>query len=258
LDADDLLAPDKIARQMEKAHALSDARFMLSCPFGTFYYRSEKARFVQTSLWCDLTPIEYLITRFADNVCFQTDAWLVSRELTEAAGPWSDLDSPDDDGEYFCRMATKSAGVKFVRGARTYYRVGNGASLNNARSHRALSALFVSKAKCIAYLRALEDSPRTRAASVQLLQDWLPHFYLVRPDIVEQAESLAGKLGGHLRKPSVRWKYRPIEWLFGYSRALRASQVLPWAKARALRRWDKLLYQLSSPRVGPSMTPIER
>jgi hypothetical protein len=136
--------------------------------------------------------------------------------------------------------------------------VGNSASLNNARTQRALSALFASKVKCIGYLRALEDSPRTRAASVQLLQDWLPHFYFVRPDIVEQAESLAGELGGHLRKPSVRWKYRPIEWLLGYSRALAASHVVPWAKTRALRRLDRLLFQLSRPVAGAVTPPVEQ
>src|SRR5262249_33786455 len=130
LDADDLLDPNKLTQQMEAAHAVADARILLSCPYGTFYYRHDKAEFVETSLWRDLTPVEYFLARFNDNVCFQTDAWLVSRELTEAAGGWTDIGSPDDDGEYFCRIALKSHGVKFVREARSYYRVGNFGTLS--------------------------------------------------------------------------------------------------------------------------------
>jgi hypothetical protein len=147
----------------------------LSAPFGTFYYRPAKADFRPTSLWRDLTPVDYFLARFNDNVFFQTAAWLVSRELSEAAGPWTDYDSPDDDGEYFCRVAMKSRTVQFVKDARTYYRVGNYGALNKARSERAQTALFGSKAKCIRYLLSLEDSPRTRRACVQLL-DWLPDF----------------------------------------------------------------------------------
>ena len=100
LDADDLLDPDKISAQMRIAHKISNPRMLLSASFGTFYYRPEKAIFTRTSLWQDLDPIQYFLTRFNENVYFQTDAWLVSRELSAAAGPWTDFDSPDDDGEY--------------------------------------------------------------------------------------------------------------------------------------------------------------
>ena len=116
LDADDLLHPHKIAAQMAAARQAADRRVLLSGPFGTFYYRTGKAVFTKSSLWRDLTPLDYLLTRFSENACFQTDAWLVSRELTEAAGPWTDFGSPDDDGEYFCRVAINSTGPSLASG----------------------------------------------------------------------------------------------------------------------------------------------
>src|SRR5439155_13845132 len=143
------------------AAQLADPTVLLSGAYGTFYHRPDKAAFIKTSLWRDLTPVDYLLTRFNENVCFQTDAWLVSRHLTEAAGPWSDIGSPDDDGEYFCRVALKSSGIRFVEDARSYYRQGVGSGLHLARSSRALTALFASKAKCINLLMSLEASPRT-------------------------------------------------------------------------------------------------
>jgi glycosyltransferase involved in cell wall biosynthesis len=241
LDADDLLDPGKISAQMKVALQLSDRRMLLSCSFGTFYYRAEKAVFTPTRLWRDLTPVEYFLTRFEHNACFQTDAWLVSRELSEAAGPWTDLRSPDDDGEYFCRVAMNSSGVKFVGDATTYYRIGNAGSLNNTRSHAAVRALYTSKVTCIEYLLSMEDSKRSRAACVQLLQDWMFDF-IGREDVVADAQRLAMTLGGTVNPPLLKWKYRPIQWLFGYDTAFAARRVLPYWRAQAVRRLDRLLY----------------
>jgi len=53
----------------------------------------------------------------------QTATWLVSRELTEAAGPWDTRLLSDDDGEYFCRVILASDGIRFVPGARVFQRV---------------------------------------------------------------------------------------------------------------------------------------
>jgi glycosyltransferase involved in cell wall biosynthesis len=247
LDADDLLHPDKIATQMRVAHEVADRRVLLSGPFGTFYHRPEKATFVRTSLWADFAPVDYLLTRFTENVFFQTGAWLTSRELTTAAGAWTDTNSPDDDGEYFCRVAAASTRVKFVDGAKLYYRVGNYRGLNKARTARAETALFGSKVKSIRHLMALEDSPRTRAAAVRLLQDWLPDFYPHRADIVTQARQLARELGGELQTPAVRGKYRPIEWLFGYPTAVAAMRVLPRLRDQAACKWDEYVYRFTSP-----------
>jgi glycosyltransferase involved in cell wall biosynthesis len=245
LDADDLLHSEKIATQMTAAARVSDRRFLLSGPFGTFYYRTARARFVETSLWRDLTPVDYFLARFRDNTYFQTDAWLVSRELTDAAGPWTDVGSPDDDGEYFCRVVMQSTGVTFVRDARSYYRVGNPGSLANRRSHKATAALFASKEKCIRYLLALEDSPRTRTACIQLLQDWIFHLCEYE-DVVAKSQKLAAELGGTLVRRPVKWKYKPIEWLLGYDASVKARHALRSIKAQIEARIDCLLYNLSA------------
>jgi hypothetical protein len=187
-----------------------------------------------------------LITRFAQNTCFQTGAWLVSRELTSSAGPWTDFDSPDDDGEYFCRIAMNATLVKFVRDAFMYYRVGNVGSLANTRSLKAVKALYRSKVRCINYLLSLEDSERTRAACVRLLQDWLPSFYPHTQAIMGDAQTLAARLGGSLHRPEVRSKYRWMQWLLGYDAALKASRTLPRIRAQMTRTVDRYLYLASS------------
>jgi glycosyltransferase involved in cell wall biosynthesis len=245
LDADDLLHPEKIAVQMKSARALDDPRALLSCAYGTFYYRTSRALFQRTALWQDLGPVDYFLTRFNHNLFFQTCAWLTSRELAAASGGWTEVDSPDDDGEYFCRVVVQSSGVKFIEGAYTYYRVGNYAGVNKRRSPRAQTALLQSKMKCIRYLLSLEDSARTRAACVRLLRDTLSYFCPERPDLFAQAQARAAELGGTLDPPALKWKYRPIEWLFGYEAATTTTRILPQLRTKTVRRWDELLFHLS-------------
>ena len=47
----------------------------------------DRARFIPTSLWRDLSPVEWLVRKMGENLHMQTATWLTSRELSEAAGP---------------------------------------------------------------------------------------------------------------------------------------------------------------------------
>src|SRR5260221_5780929 len=115
LDADDLLAPDKIERQLAALGEVEDKRGLLSSPWAYFNYRPERAHFVPTSLWHDLSPVEWLLRKMGENLHMQTATWLTSRELAEAAGPWDTRLISDDDGEYYCRALLASNGTRFVQ-----------------------------------------------------------------------------------------------------------------------------------------------
>src|SRR5207237_10738940 len=104
LDADDLLAPDKIARQMEAATELKSRRTLISSAWGYFIYSRNRASFVPTALWCDLASVEWLIRKIGQNLQMPTATWLVSRELTQSAGSGDARLLVDDDGECFSRV----------------------------------------------------------------------------------------------------------------------------------------------------------
>jgi len=147
----------------------------------------------------------------------QTGSWLVSRELTEAAGPWDVRLLGDDDGEYFCRVLLASDGVRFVPGSRVYYREAGSGSLSYiGGSDRKRDAQWLSMKLHVGYIRSLEDSERVRTACVKFLQNWMVFFYPERLDIFRQAEDLAWKLGGELQVPRLSWKYSWIKMLFGW------------------------------------------
>src|SRR5262245_216407 len=181
LDADDLLAPDKLANQMRAVDQGVSKRTLLSAAWGRFLYRPEDANFVRTSLWRDLSPVEWLMHKMSDNVYIQTAAWLVSRELTELAGPWNTRLLGDDDGEYFCRVLLHCDGVRFVEEARAFYRRSGFNTLSAiALSDRKMEADFESVQLHINHLRRLEDSERIRKACVACLQHSMDHYYPTR------------------------------------------------------------------------------
>ena len=252
LDADDLLARDKVASQMAILDHCGSKRALLSSGWGHFMYRPYRANFLPTALWCDLSPVEWLLRKMGQNLFMQTSTWLVSRELTEAAGPWDTRLLGDDDGEYFCRVLLASDGVRFTPDAKVYYRVSGSGSLSYiGGSARKAEAHWRSMQLHIRYLRSLEDSERVRAACVKYLQTSLIYFYPERFEIVRQAENIARELGGRLETPRMSWKYSWIEAAFGYSMAKRARFHLPQIKQSLARHWDKALFRIESRKLRP-------
>jgi len=247
LDADDLLAPDKIERQLAAVGEVEGKRILLSSPWAFFNYRTNCARFVPTSLCQDLSPVEWLLRKMGENLHMQTATWLTSRELTEAAGPWDTRLAVDDDGEYFCRVLLASEGTRFVPEARVLYRVTSSNRLSHiGMSDRKKDAMLLSMTLHIQSLRSLEESERVRKACMNYMQTWLDNFYPERPDIVAELQGLASQLQGHLRPPRLRWKYAWMKPIFGWKTAKHAQMVLPLLKASLVRRWDKAMYRLDT------------
>jgi glycosyltransferase involved in cell wall biosynthesis len=254
LDADDLLAPDKIAKQMKVMEQCRGNRTLLSSAWGKFLYRRSRAEFTPTALWGDLSPLEWLLRKMGENLFMPPTTWLVSRALTEAAGPWDTRLLSDDDGEYFCRVLLASDTVRFVPEARAYYRAfGYGGLSYIGRSDRKINAHWLSMKLHIDYLRSLEESERVRAACLAYMQTSLIYFYPRRPEIVEEMEQTAGRLGYQLACPHLSWKYSWMKVLFGWDLARRGQLLLLKLKWWLVSCWDKALFRLEKPRLSANV-----
>jgi glycosyltransferase involved in cell wall biosynthesis len=252
LDADDLLSPGKVGHQMKAAEEAKNPRILLSSPWAYFRFRPGKAKFVANALSADLDPTEWLIRKWEGNLHMQTATWLVSRELSDAAGPWDTRLLGDDDGEYFARVINASNAIRFVPESKVYYRITPMSRLSYiGRSNKKMEAQFLGMKLQIGYLRAREDSPRVHAACVHYLQGWLYHFYPNRSDLVEEARQLADSLGGALRIPKASWKFAWIERLFGFGAAKQVRLVYNQVKASLLRAWDRAMFALEGRRGLP-------
>lgn len=248
LDADDLLSPDKIERQLAALEGVESKRILLSSPWAHFYYRTRSVHFIRTSLWQDLSPAEWLLRKMGENLHMQTATWLTSRELAEAAGPWDTRLISDDDGEYFCRVLLACEGTRFVPAAKVFYRLtsSNRWSYIGRSDNRKREALLLSMKLHIQYLRSLEDSERVRKACLAYLQTKCTDFHPERPDLVAELQSLAAQFQGHLETPRLRWKYAWMKPLLGENAAKSASFALPGLKASVIRSWDKAMYRLEA------------
>jgi glycosyltransferase involved in cell wall biosynthesis len=254
LDADDLMAPDKIARQMEALGSCQSTRTLLSGSWGRFLYRYYRTQFIPTALWCDLSPAEWLKRKMQLNLYMQTATWLVSRELAEAAGPWDIRLLGDDDGEYFCRVLLACDRVQFVPEAKVYYRTAGPNSLSYiGDSDRKMVAQLCSMKLHIQYIRSLEDSPSVREACVTYLQNWVYFFYPDRADLVRQIEQMAASLGGKLQLPTLSWRAVWISALFGERKLRRAQVVRARFKWFLIRFWDRILFQFGGRKFGETL-----
>jgi glycosyltransferase involved in cell wall biosynthesis len=128
LDADDLLSPDKIAMQMECLASEPAGRLATS---GLVFFNDDnppKSGLDSDGLPhagdCD-SPLNFLLRLYGlDGPAgmVQTSQWLVPRCVANAAGPWDETLTVDDDGEYFARTVEHSVGVRYVPRGRVYYR----------------------------------------------------------------------------------------------------------------------------------------
>lgn len=244
LDADDLLAPDKIELQVRALDRCSE-RTVLSGSWGRFWHRPSCAQFIPTGLWNDLAPLEWLLRKMEQNVYMQTATWLVPRQVTEAAGPWDTKLLGDDDGEYFGRVLLLADRICFVSAAKVFYRMSGSNSLSYiGHSSAKMEAQMRSMRLNIQYLRSLQDSDRVRLACVRYLQNWLVNFYPERPDLMSEAAQLARDLGGELHVPRFSWKYGWLAATCGPRVAKRAQVILPRLRWALYARWDKMLHQL--------------
>lgn len=244
LDADDLLAPEKVSCQLQLAEHGLESRTLLTSSFGTFYICPNRVYISPSALWQDLSPVDWLTNKFYYSLWMNPATWLVSRKLTALAGPWNEGLVRDNDGEYICRVVAASERVEFVLKAMSYYRIGFIGSVSNNPSQKARESLGLSLRLCTSYLLALENSERTRTACVKYLQSFMPFFYPESVSLLLELSTFASELGGKLIAPPISWKYMFLDKLCGRSAAKQFMARCVGAKFKAVIAWERFLCKL--------------
>lgn len=241
LDADDVLDCRKIEFQLIKGSLRDQPRTISTSAWGQFYRRPDKAVFVPCALWENLTPAEWLFRKLDQNLWMAIQSWLVSRHVADLAGSWNAQLLRDNDGEYFCRVVSAAERIEFIPEARSFVRQDNISSISQNRSLSVskLHSLQQSLILHISYLRALEDTPRTRAAAIKLLQRWFIYFYPEHKEIVQQMEKLAVDLGGRLLIPKLKWRYSIFLFFFGWKWTKWVYFRLPKPKRTLQKTFEK-------------------
>jgi glycosyltransferase involved in cell wall biosynthesis len=219
LDADDLLAPDKIERQIQLLLPL-DPMTLASGSWARFDRDPTVADFSHQPNWCDLSGVEFLQINFEELTMMHPAAWLSPRALLDQAGPWDETLSLNDDGEYFSRVVLAAKQIVFCPEARSYYRSNLSGSLSRQKNLSALKSLFRSVDLTLQHLLAVDRSPRTLAAAAYAWKWTAFELYPNAPELSGAAEENCRKLGGCSRS------------FPGSGRFQLASRVLGWRLAR--------------------------
>ena len=208
LDADDVLHREKIATQVSELLALP-ARTVATGPFGAFFFRTSRASFTRNALWTDLSPREWLLTRFENDAWIALNSWLIERSLCSLAGDWNTRLALDEDGEYLSRVVALSSGVRFVSKSFSYYRRGVSYSLSSDRSSAAIRSLAFATETSIRQLLALDGGERSRVASLRFIQHRVNYYCAGRPEQIEVFGPLVESLGARADFLTAR----PSSWL---------------------------------------------
>lgn len=220
LDADDLLAPDKIAAQV----VLLEQRgfdLVASGAWGRFVDNPADAQFAEQPIWRDLRPIDFLVACALEELMFPPSAWLVPRRLCDKAGAWDETISTNDDGEYMSRVLAASNGIAFCAAARTYYRSGNPQSYGSRRSLGAADSDLRAWNATVGVMQSLESSARVATAAATGYQRIQAAYYGQFPEVVDIAARRERELGGGAYRFNGGWYFRAIVRLFGWKRAMR-------------------------------------
>jgi glycosyltransferase involved in cell wall biosynthesis len=220
LDADDLLAPNKIELQV-KLLLDSNLKYVASGEWARFYQSPIEACFTPEPVWNDMSAIDWLICSWEGGGMMHPAAWLAPRAIIQAAGCWNETLSLNDDGEYFCRVVLASKGVKFCPGAKSYYRSGMNGSLSNTTSFAAWESAFQTIELCTSNLLLQENSLRTRHACATAFQRFAHTVYPDALDLVQKAEAKVKLFGGSDLKHDGGFAFQLIANALGWKLAKR-------------------------------------
>lgn len=238
LDADDILAPRKIEAQVARLEAAS-GRTIATGPWSRFYGAEppDVVPATQPDFRDYDDPLDWLVQSWNGRGTMPPLAWLLPRAVVEAAGPWNEALSLDDDGEYFARALLAADGIAFCSDAVAYYRSGR-PSLSGRRDRAALESQFKVIQLSADRLLDREDSPRTRHAAACRWQGFMYGSYLSAPDLAARAEAEVERLGGGSWELRVSRPIRPIRGLVGWRAAIRLQRAYAalTAPLRSLRR----------------------
>lgn len=222
LDADDLLGERKIRKQIEVLE--KNEGCVATARWGRFKKDVKDAVFADDDQLHDWTPTEWLTCHCDQGRMMHPGAWLVPRRIAELAGGWDERLTLNDDGEYFARVVSKSAGLKCCSGAESYYRTVQGATLSKSRGGKAFASAFLSLRLTAAVLLGMDDSPRSHRAVANMMQRFIYEVYPSARHERNEASRWVMEMGGSSLQPD-----------FGPA-ATAAARLLGWRAALVISR----------------------
>ncbi|MDP9077358.1 MAG: glycosyltransferase [Bacteroidota bacterium] len=233
LDADDLLSENKIEAQLKSLSGYDE--YVGLCVTMHFQDGEDHLAYAADHTWMaegSDDPADFLIKLYGADLIgpeygsmIQPNAWLTPRSVIDKAGPWNEMRSPDDDGEFFCRVLLAGKGIKYAHDAVNYYRkFANPISWSGQKSYEASNNILQSTLLKVKHLTEATNDPRAGIALSRLLWENAFNLYPHYKDLSSTAEKKAKDLA-----PGI--KYNPYRT--GFNKALAGG--LGWKTVKYLQ-----------------------
>lgn len=235
-DADDILSPDHIELQVARLGNRRDAVVMGE--WARFYGDDPtEAHFGHLPMYRDASPVEWLASEWVSaRPMMQCGLWLIPRDLLSISGLWHEPLTLINDFEFFTRVLLSSREVMYSPGARLHYRSGLRGSLSARKTRSAVESAFLSITLGTQYLIAAEDTPRTRRACANMLQDFDYACFPDHADLRAKARARVAELGGADIEPDGPPGFHRLRKLTGWRMARRIQRAAEALKINAAAR----------------------
>ncbi|HNW74006.1 MAG TPA: glycosyltransferase family A protein [Bacteroidales bacterium] len=226
LDADDVLSPDKLEKQVEVLE--QNPGYLAICPTVHFMnsedYLTMSPR--EESFWIHDTndPVDFLVRLYGgdgERWMVQTSAWLTPRSVTDQIGPWDERLLLDQDGEYFARAVLASKGIRTTGGMNYYRRFSYGSNISaKANKIENLQSALLALDLKAGYLEQHTRSDRFQRAMSTLYMEIAINAYPMFPELVAICEERVRKTGKKPEIPVLGGKLiEATKYLFGWKAA---------------------------------------
>ncbi|MDM7987652.1 MAG: glycosyltransferase [Smithella sp.] len=200
LDADDILAPNKIETQVNILEAYgSDA--VTWCGHTRNYEDFKKGLYIDQGINRDYSnPVELFVDNFNGKGNIITLCWLTPRQLIEQSDSWDERLTKSQDGEFFIRVALKCKKIIFSKDTTVLYRLTGQTSIAANQSNKAIESVIMSAESSHKTILKYENSDRVRNALISQYSKVFCRYYNKRNSLVlTRLESNIKQLGGRLQ-----------------------------------------------------------
>lgn len=224
LDADDLLSPDKIQLQMDLIKSKPNGT-IASCEWVSFFDSTSSFQQFKLEIFRDYhLGIDMLLDLYNRSEMMQPGVFLIPRSVIQAAGPWNENLSINQDGEFFCRVLLQCKGICFERQAKVYYRMPGESNVSQQKSYKASASLLESYRCYEREILKMEDSKRVREA---IARNFLRFGYVTYPnypDLLEEAKRDFKRMGVDKSVRIGGPKFQLITKFLGFDQAMKLKR----------------------------------
>lgn len=200
LDADDLLAPNKIEKQVEilKKNGVNCITY---CGYTRNRQEFTEGLCIQQGINRDYSnPVELYVDIFNGKGNIITLCWLTPRQLIEHSDPWNERLLKLQDGEFFVKVAMKCKKIIFSKDTIVFYRPTGQTSVAANQSIQAIESVILATELIESTILQYEDSVRVRySLSFIYSKIFCAYYNKHNSKVLERVLNNIYRLGGKLR-----------------------------------------------------------